>query len=77
MFDFSEILIALKQNKKVMRSGWNGKNMYVKCVTLTNYYDKDIVVDNPCLLLKTPNDKFNTWIPSITDLFATDWQVIE
>ncbi len=75
--DFSDTLKLLKQKKKMSRKGWNGKDMYVfmdSLVTDNLYKPKDI--NNPCLILKNINDKFNTWVPSITDLFANDWEEV-
>jgi hypothetical protein len=70
--NFGKALELLKQGKKIMRKGWNGKNMYVEVRTL--YDVKGYVIDNPGLLIKTPTDYFNNWVPSITDLFAEDWE---
>lgn len=56
-------------NTKIARKGWNGKGMYVEKRSID-------VVNNPLLLLKTPTGCFNTWIPSITDLFADDWEIV-
>jgi len=49
--------------------------MYVVIKTL--YTESGYVIDNPCLLIKTPTDYFNNWIPSITDLFANDWEIFK
>ena len=71
---FGLALEALKQGKKVCRAGWNGKGMYVE-------YNGDMFLGKKevkeFLLIKTVNGTFNTWVPSISDLFAEDWMVIE
>jgi hypothetical protein len=73
MLNFGEALDVLKVGGKVGRIGWNGKGMYVKKVVLGTLTTE---IDNPCLVLKNVKGTFNTWIPSITDLFAEDWEVL-
>lgn len=71
--NFSEALDILKKGGKVSRNGWNGKGMYVDCCILMDF--NKVQVNNPCLRLwNTKNNYFNTWIPSITDIFAEDWK---
>jgi len=68
--NFGEILELLKQDKCVSRKGWNGKNMYV---TKSKLYTPDnLQIANDCLILYNVQGQYNTWIPSITDLFAED-----
>lgn len=74
--NFGKILELLKEGKKVARKGWNGKGMYVEKVQLRISREDLKFIDNECLVLKNVNGGFNTWIPSITDLFAEDWEVL-
>ena len=67
--DFGSAVYALKQGKKVARSGWNGKGMYIRYVPTTNSL-------NEHLEIKNVKDTFNTWVPSISDLLAEDWVVL-
>lgn len=67
--NFGDALQVLKNGGKVARNGWNGKGMFVFVNHLTS-------ISNPILLLSNVIGEFNTWIPSITDLFAEDWEVV-
>ena len=72
--NFSQALELLKGGKCIARNGWNGKGMHV---TMTKLYTPDnIQVNNDCLLLFNVDHRYNTWIPSITDILAEDWEVI-
>lgn len=66
MVNFGEALEAIKQGKRVARSGWNGKGMYIRYVPTTNSL-------NEHLEIKNVKDTFDTWVPSISDLLAEDW----
>lgn len=72
--NFGDALQILKIGGKVARKGWNGKGMHVRRVNLIT--TNNIPIDNECLILKNVNGCYNTWIPSITDIFAEDWEVI-
>lgn len=77
--DFSEALKALKAGKRVARKGWNGKGLWVACepvsgkITSHEFTSK---LSHSILIIKNVNDTFATWVPSITDLFAEDWEVL-
>ena len=59
----------------VSREGWNGKNMHV---TRSKLYTPDnIQINNDCLLLFNVTGKYNTWVPSITDILAEDWRIVK
>lgn len=68
--DFGGAIYALKQGKKVARNGWNGKGMYVRFVETTSSLNKH-------LELKNVADTFDTWVPSVSDVLAEDWVVLE
>lgn len=86
---FGGALDALKEGRKVARSGWNGKGMWLVLVNSDDYldygitpilrtfhpaYDYDIV---PWIGMKTADDKFVPWLASQTDMLAEDWDVVE
>lgn len=82
-FTFSDALIYLKRGKRLARSGWNGKNMFVYFmkdttdVEFENEYDGfelDTRIEPYFLLISS--DKANTWVPSVSDILANDWHVI-
>ena len=59
----------------IAREGWNGKNMHV---TRSKLYTPDnIQINNDCLLLFNVTGKYNTWVPSITDILAEDWRIVK
>ncbi|WP_455797571.1 DUF2829 domain-containing protein [Clostridium butyricum] len=70
-YDLSWGLIKLKQGKIIARRGWKGKGMYV---ALAGKEINDIVTIEPFLVIKNTKGTFNTWVPSISDLLADDWE---
>ena len=91
--NFGEALSSLKKGEKVVRSGWNGKGMWLVLVKpavpkeyegeqtmyFTNYSVTSIHEDKLChwIGMKTADGKFVPWIASQTDMLAEDWQVVE
>ena len=87
-FDFGEALRLLKQGKKVARKGWNGKGQFVYYIPADRYVAKTdaakSVMDEDgkvsyraYLALKTAQGDIATWVPSISDCLAEDWEVVE
>ena len=85
---FGDALQALKAGKRVARAGWNGKGMFVYYVRAAAYLAQSEVAkayfgENayvpyaPYLALKGVDEKVSTWVPSINDVLAEDWFVIE
>jgi hypothetical protein len=77
---FEAALNALKQGKRVMRSGWNGKNMWVKA----QYPDSGSMNTYPYAYIEYPkghpaypNGCRVPWLCSQTDMFANDWESVE
>jgi hypothetical protein len=77
---------ALKNGERVARKGWNGKGMYVYYVpggdypTQTESAKKEFGESahyNPYLAIKTVQGSVSTWVPSINDVLAEDWEVVE
>ena len=91
--NFSEALIALKQNKKVARIGWNGNNMFAMLSPgsskplknedwfspVMREYTKDGKELNvrPSLLLKTAQEDVAYWTPSCSDILSEDWVILD
>ena len=70
---FSMALEALKCGLCINRRGWNGKGLYVKMydnIALNCSYEVSAM-----LILHYPNETVFTWVPSISDLLANDWEV--
>jgi len=83
--DFSEALMYVKDGKKVQRSGWNGKNMWIRYFDPSLDHESDIVVGGPYsegllwlpfIIMKTVDNKLVPWLASQTDILAVDWQVV-
>jgi len=87
MVNFSVALDAVKSGKKIARTGWNGKGMWV--AYCKGYPDGVLANKNaqecygvspetvikvlPHLSLKTADNCFVPWIISQTDALAEDW----
>lgn len=77
---FGEALQALEDGQKVKRSAWNGKGLHIEM----NYgftidgqgkeHDETRQIQ-PFFIIFTPPDRFNTWVPSISDILADDWSI--
>ena len=77
--DFSDALRKVKAGSKIARKGWNGKGLWVACEPVANKvtnHDFTAKISHPLLLIKNANGTFATWVPSITDIFAEDWEVL-
>lgn len=83
--NFSHALDALKQGNKIQRAGWNGKGMFVYLVpggdfpSLTEVAKEEFgetATYEPYLAIKNTKGTVNTWVPSVSDLLADDWEVI-
>ncbi|MDB3560351.1 DUF2829 domain-containing protein [Clostridioides difficile] len=70
---FDEALKYLKKGYKVARTGWNGKGMYVQMDKGGDYEFSEIY---PFFVIKNILNSFNTWVLSVSDLLANDWEVI-
>lgn len=70
---FEAILPLIKQGQKVIRQGWSGYEQYVVLVTDDR---RDNTPITPYLLIKTADEGFSMFQPTVCDLFADDWQVV-
>lgn len=71
---FSVALSGLKRGHKVARSGWNDKGTYVQ---LRNGMDMEHAVLNAYFTIKNAKNSFDIWVPSVSDILAEDWGVVE
>lgn len=83
-FDFSVAINLLKDGKKVSRSGWNGKDMFLFLVNgsqfqvnrppLLGIYEEGTTIDYRSHIdMKTVDGSIVPWVASQTDLLANDW----
>jgi len=70
--NFSAALTELKCGKKVARSGWNGKGMYVEL----QVPDSGSKMTLPYIFMKTACNNFVPWLASQTDILAEDWVIL-
>jgi hypothetical protein len=61
----------LHNGDKVCRSGWNGKNMYLKL----QVPDANSKMTLPYVYMRTAQGDLVPWLCSQTDLLATDWEI--
>ena len=85
---FGDALQALKAGKRVARAGWNGKGMFVYYVRAAAYLaqsaaaieyfgENAYVPYAPYMALKGVDERVSPWVPSINDVLAEDWVVLE
>lgn len=70
--NFSQALEALKNGKRVARTGWNGRGMWIEL------HDpwlgaEDARVARQYIQMKDAQGMFVPWLASQTDLLANDW----
>lgn len=82
--DFGEALSAVKKGKMIARSGWNGKNMWVKLINPADYLilgtvltTPEIDTIRPWLGMRAADGSFGSWNPNNMDCLAEDWIIID
>lgn len=81
---FSSALESLKRGKKICRSGWNGKGMFIYLVPANSYpaqtgvakehFGEDAMVPyGAYVAMKTVDGNVVPWLASQTDLLSDDW----
>jgi hypothetical protein len=79
MMNFGDALAALKDGKRVARSGWNGKGLWLEL----QRPDPHSKMTLPYVYLNYPADAANTpgarvpWLASQTDMLGEDWGIVE
>lgn len=83
--DFSDALMWLKEGKCIRRAGWNGVGQFVyriqgdKLAKALSYGFGEYLNEptfGDMLVLRNAQNLLSSWVPSIGDLMATDWQVV-
>lgn len=84
--DIGWAIANLRDGKKVARSGWNGKGMYLYHVPANSYKAVteiakkefgDMVPYQAYIAMKTVQGTVVPWLCSQSDLLAMDWKVVE
>lgn len=71
---FEEVLPELKAGAKIIREGWSGFELYVTLVSGAEYADCPVT---PYLLIKTSDEGFSSFAPTVCDILAADWKIVE
>ncbi len=78
-FGFGQAIEELKAGKKLQRSGWNGKGLWLEL----QVPDEHSKMTLPYIFINYPTDAINMpgarvpWLASQTDVLAEDWQIVE
>lgn len=70
---FEEILPKLKNDEKVIRSGWSGAELYVKLVRESAFDGEKL---NPYFLINVTGEGYTMFTPTVCDLLAEDWEIV-
>lgn len=65
-----EVLPEFRKGKRITRTTWNGKGMWIKLK------DDSIEMDRPYAYIFAVDGKKSPWLCSQTDLLADDWVVV-
>lgn len=89
-FTFGHAVELLKHGKRVARKGWNASGQFIYYVPENKYpannnpnnpvaglFGDDLVPYRAYLALKTAQNDVTTWTPSVSDVLAEDWYVVE
>lgn len=79
-FDFGLATHLMQKGERVMRAGWNGKNMWLIYIEADQYELKAWKYFNateqlPFIALKTADNNIVPWTISQSDALATDWML--
>jgi hypothetical protein len=84
---FSEALERIKRGERAIRSGWNGKNMFVFLVPgstfqvsrppLLGIYPEGTTINyHSHIDMRTTDGTIVPWLASQTDLLTDDWMIL-
>jgi len=90
-FKFGRALELVKSGIPMARKGWNGKGMFIvyqkgypdgiPCNKQTaeawGMKEGDLFVCNPYLQIKNVDGSHSMWVPSINDVLANDWIIVD
>jgi len=71
--DFGRALDFIKNGRRLCRSGWNGKGMYIQI----QKPDENSKMTFPYIFMKTVDGSLVPWLASQTDVLAEDWNIAE
>lgn len=71
---FEEMLPRLKNGEKMVRTEWEGTELWIELVPATTYQGEHV---NPYILIKTEDEAYSVWAPTCCDLMADDWAEVK
>lgn len=71
---FEEILPHLKAGKKIIRQNWHGAELYVKMIGTTQLDDTPL---NPYFVINVTGEGYTMFTPTVCDILAADWVIVE
>lgn len=71
--NFGQALDHLKAGRRVERSGWNGKGMWLEL----QRPDAHSKMTLPYIYIHTVQGDLVPWLASQTDVLADDWHIVE
>ncbi|MEY8446642.1 DUF2829 domain-containing protein [Enterococcus ratti] len=71
---FEEVLPALKKGEKILRKGWSGFELYVILVSEEEFAGCPVT---PYFLIKTSDEGFSSFTPTVCDILAKDWVIVQ
>ncbi|TMN21580.1 DUF2829 domain-containing protein [Lentibacillus cibarius] len=71
---FEDVLPLLKSGEKVIRTGWGGPELYVKLVGESVHEGEKL---NPYMLINVEGEGYTMFTPTVCDILADDWQVVD
>lgn len=74
MMKFEEILPRLKAGDNVIRNGWGGAELYVKLVEAEKLDGEKM---NPYFVINVTGEGYTMFTPTVCDLLAEDWSIVE
>jgi hypothetical protein len=75
--NFGQALEALKEGKRVSRTGWNGKGMWLCLIPAGNAMFKGFDMQD-CIGMKTADNNMQPgWLASQADMLADDWGIVD
>lgn len=83
--EFGRAVELLKLGEALTRKGWNGRGMFIYYVppgaypartgVAQQYYGDKLVPYNAYFAIKNVDESVSTWVPSINDVLAEDWEI--
>lgn len=85
--NFGKAIEALKNGKRVTRSGWNGKEMFLYLINGSEFqnalkygygeYEHEPTITSSIAMKTAQNTIVIGWLASQTDMFAEDWEIVK